>query len=193
MRSRRKLNEPRISSRAKKIMMAVGFTPVMLGMIAWELLQLLIRILKKFHRAIRRTLTMVLILYGLFSFFGQVAHAPKADASQPYEDLVTVSLPMKVNPDMKIREIVLSLVREEFGEDQIEAFDQIVIHESGWDPKAVNPNGGACGLFQALPCSKMGGTDLEDQIGFGFNYIKNRYGTPNRAWAFWQRQSPHWY
>jgi hypothetical protein len=68
---------------------------------------------------------------------------------------------------------------------------QIVMHESGFNPYAVNPNGGACGLFQALPCSKMGGMELNNQVAWGISYVENRYGTPSNAWAFWQRNN--WY
>lgn len=122
-----------------------------------------------------------------------VVYSPKADASQPYQNMVTVSLPMKVHSDMKAREVVLSLVKIEFGEDQVEAFDNLIMHESGWDTKAVNPTSGACGLGQALPCSKMKSMELSDQIAWEFSYIKNRYGTPKKAWAFWLAQKPNWY
>ncbi len=77
------------------------------------------------------------------------------------------------------------------------ALVQIINHESGWKPNAVNKKSGACGLFQALPCKKMAKygsdyrTNYKTQIKFGFAYIKNRYKTPTKAWAFWQKH--HWY
>ena len=73
----------------------------------------------------------------------------------------------------------------------------IVNHESSWRPNAVNKKSGSCGLFQAYPCSKMAkyGSDYRTnwkvQMKFGFEYIKARYKTPNKAWAFWQKH--HWY
>lgn len=69
----------------------------------------------------------------------------------------------------------------------------IVTRESSWNHLAVNKSSGACGLFQALPCSKMGTpwNSLEVQTNFGMNYIKNRYGTPLKAKAFWDKN--HWY
>lgn len=66
----------------------------------------------------------------------------------------------------------------------------------GWSTTAGNP-GGAYGIPQALPGSKMASagphwrTSPWTQIKWGLWYIKNRYGTPCGAWAFWQGHS--WY
>lgn len=64
----------------------------------------------------------------------------------------------------------------------------IYMHESGNNPGAINPNGGACGLGQALPCSKMGCSlsDYACQDAFFTNYMLNRYGSWENAKAFWQ-------
>lgn len=84
-----------------------------------------------------------------------------------------------------------------WGEDDYYAIVMIVNHESGWRPNAVNKKSGSCGLFQAYPCSKMAKygkdyrTNYKTQMKFGFEYIKARYQTPQKAWAFWQ--SHHWY
>lgn len=69
----------------------------------------------------------------------------------------------------------------------------IVQHESGWRSTAVNKSSGACGLFQAYPCSKLGSNwqDLNHQITWGLNYIKKRYGSPTAAKAFWLQKG--WY
>jgi len=72
-----------------------------------------------------------------------------------------------------------------FGEDQWGYLQSIVMRESGGNPSAYNWSSGACGLFQAQPCSKMGSTDVANQISWGIGYIANRYGTPANAWAFW--------
>lgn len=71
----------------------------------------------------------------------------------------------------------------------------LINNESGWRTHAMNKDSAACGLFQALPCSKLG-TSLDDVAGqarWGLNYISNRYGSPSRALSFWYAQSPHWY
>lgn len=169
----------------------LGILPATIILIAFYFFKLIVKLLNKFKVYLFKLSLMTGVVFFLTAFFMPVAGKAEADLSQPYSPKFSVDLPMKVTPDMQTREIVLSLVRVEFGEDQVNSFDQIVIHESGWDPKAVNPNGGACGLFQSLPCSKMGGMDLHSQINFGFDYIKNRYGNPNNAWAFWKEHG--WY
>ena len=74
---------------------------------------------------------------------------------------------------------------------------QIVNRESSFNPYSVNKKSGSCGLFQANPCSKMAKygkdyrTNYKVQVAWGMDYIKNRYGTPQKAWSFWQ--SHHWY
>lgn len=64
---------------------------------------------------------------------------------------------------------------------------QLIINESGCRPNAVNPTSGACGIPQALPCSKMPCT-LQDpvcQLQWMSNYVKERYNTWEGALAFW--------
>lgn len=86
-----------------------------------------------------------------------------------------------------------------------DALDQLVMHESGWNPTAQNPSSSAYGLFQFMDKSRggkndtwasVGGSKTSDpslQIDYGLKYIEQRYGNPQKAWDFWQRQSPHWY
>ena len=76
--------------------------------------------------------------------------------------------------------------------------DQLVSHESGWNPTAQNPSSTAYGLFQFLDSTWKGTgiaktSDPALQIDAGLKYIESRYKTPKGAWDFWQRQSPHWY
>lgn len=69
--------------------------------------------------------------------------------------------------------------------------------ESGWRPNAVNKKSGACGIPQSLPCKKMASegsdykTNGKTQIRWGLKYIKNRYGSPSKAWEHSQRKG--WY
>ena len=73
------------------------------------------------------------------------------------------------------------------------AVDSIVSRESSWNPNAVNASSGACGLAQALPCSKMGPnwSDPVVALAWQYNYVKARYGGYAQAVAFWNRN--HWY
>ncbi|GAA1408109.1 hypothetical protein GCM10009639_57640 [Kitasatospora putterlickiae] len=81
--------------------------------------------------------------------------------------------------------------------NQLSSFSQIIAHESSWNVTAVNPSSGAYGLAQALPGSKMAthGADWKTnpttQIRWALDYMNERYGSPNNAWAFWQTH--HWY
>ncbi|WP_239133445.1 lytic transglycosylase domain-containing protein [Rugosimonospora africana] len=69
--------------------------------------------------------------------------------------------------------------------------------ESSWNVSAENPGSGAYGIPQALPGDKMASvasdwrTNAATQIKWGLGYIKDRYGTPSDAWAFWQANG--WY
>lgn len=61
-------------------------------------------------------------------------------------------------------------------------------HESGNNPGSINSGSGACGLGQALPCSKMpcSLTDYACQDAYFTSYMTSRYGTWENAAAFWQ-------
>ena len=70
---------------------------------------------------------------------------------------------------------------------------QLVFKESGFHNTSVNSSSGACGLFQAMPCEKMG-CSLEDvscQIAWGQSYIERRYGSAENALSF--HRSHGWY
>ncbi len=71
--------------------------------------------------------------------------------------------------------------------------DYIVSKESGWNPNATNRSSGACGLVQALPCSKVPGNgyDPVDNLRWGNGYAVGRYGSWADAYAFWTRN--HWW
>lgn len=87
--------------------------------------------------------------------------------------------------------------RARVGARQFAALDAIWTHESGWNARAQNPSSGAYGIPQALPGRKMNTTGGDwswngyTQMRWGLHYINARYGSPVRAWAFWQAH--HWY
>lgn len=65
--------------------------------------------------------------------------------------------------------------------------DFIVAKESSWNPRSVNPNGGACGLLQQLPCGKWA-HQWDDPVGAltdGNTYAVSRYGSWAAAYGFW--------
>lgn len=77
------------------------------------------------------------------------------------------------------------------------SFNALEMSEAGWNPKATNPQSGAYGLAQALPAGKYASagsdwkTSGETQLRWMMSYIKDRYGDPDKAWSFHQRNN--WY
>ena len=71
--------------------------------------------------------------------------------------------------------------------------DFMVARESGWNPNAMNKSSGACGLAQALPCSKIGPNWSNPVVALNWmnNYVNGRYGSWENAYNFWQTN--RWY
>lgn len=71
--------------------------------------------------------------------------------------------------------------------------DWLVQKESGWNPNAINKYSGACGLAQALPCSKVPGNPLDpvDSLTWMNGYVMGRYGSWEAAVA--HSKSRGWY
>lgn len=77
----------------------------------------------------------------------------------------------------------------------------IIQHESGFNPNAQNPTSTAFGIWQGLAgtrqkyAAQVGvsptTTDPNEQLAMMRAYVKDRYGTPANAKAFWERN--HWY
>lgn len=71
--------------------------------------------------------------------------------------------------------------------------------ESGWNSSADNPSSDAYGIPQAMSnlypetATTQWRNSAEAQIRWGADYIKERYGTPSKAWNFWNSHDPHWY
>jgi uncharacterized protein YabE (DUF348 family) len=65
--------------------------------------------------------------------------------------------------------------------------DYIITKESNWHPNSVNSRSGACGLAQALPCSKVPGNPLDavDSLTWANGYATKRYGSWENAYNFW--------
>jgi len=83
---------------------------------------------------------------------------------------------------------------EKFGVGHFPALLTLWNRESGWNYRAYNASSTACGIPQAMPCSKGGANFRNDpykQIEWGLNYIAGRYKNPTNALAFWN--SKHWY
>lgn len=95
--------------------------------------------------------------------------------------------------NLSVREKIIVSTMETFGSEHLEEMENLVFAESSFNPGAINPTSGSCGLFQALPCEKMDCSlkDIDCQIKWGLSYIKARYETPTKAWKFWLNNN--WY
>lgn len=73
------------------------------------------------------------------------------------------------------------------------AADWLINKESSWNARAINASSGACGLVQALPCSKLP-CSLDDpvcQVKWQLGYVNNRYGGYAGAVSF--HKANNWY
>jgi cell wall-associated NlpC family hydrolase len=81
--------------------------------------------------------------------------------------------------------------------NQWNSFNALVNSESSWNYKATNAQSGAYGIPQALPGNKMASagsdwrTNGDTQLNWMMDYIAGRYGDPNKAWSFHQKNN--WY
>jgi hypothetical protein len=91
----------------------------------------------------------------------------------------------------------LAASRYGWGDGQFSCLQSLWQKESGWNYKAYNKGGGATGIPQALPGSKMAAagadwqTNAATQISWGLSYIQRSYGSPCAAWA--HSQAVNWY
>jgi hypothetical protein len=73
---------------------------------------------------------------------------------------------------------------------QLNCVDQLWMKESKWNYKADNKHSTAFGIPQILDLKEK---NPYRQIDAGLKYIRYRYQTPCKAWAFWKAASPHHY
>jgi hypothetical protein len=79
---------------------------------------------------------------------------------------------------------------------QWRALDTLIgTYESGWSSTIKNPGSSASGIAQNIagfgPGYQYG--NAPQQIAWLINYIRSRYGNPERALAFELSHTPHWY
>ena len=63
---------------------------------------------------------------------------------------------------------------------------ELIARESSFNPGAINPTSGACGLGQFYPCSKLKCelTDIDCQLRAINKYVQGRYGSFKKAVEF---------
>ena len=107
-------------------------------------------------------------------------------AQEPAVEVIVESpkLSKKTLGCIKNRPEVAQQIKNRFKND-IYALD-LICRESSFNPEAINPSSKACGLAQALPCSKMKCelSDVGCQLDWIGNYVIRRYGSFENAISF---------
>lgn len=86
---------------------------------------------------------------------------------------------------LTIKEYAAVLVDDK---DQMSCLNKLYGKESAWNPDAVN------GSHYGIPQGRseyLRDATAEEQIMWGLKYIDVRYGSPCKAWAFFQRYNYH--
>lgn len=117
---------------------------------------------------------------------------------------------VSLHPEIEAK--ITSATISAFGSEHVQAMLNIIKNESGFEPCKIN--GGAidcnytgsraCGLGQALSCSKLTSkcalSDVDCQVNWFINYTKERYVNPTLAWQHWLAMVPidgrsvgHWW
>lgn len=74
-----------------------------------------------------------------------------------------------------------------------QAFNELVMRESGWNATAANPHSSARGIAQNIKgySDDYQEGNAQQQIEWMLNYVKGRYGSPSKAIEFHDRKN--WY
>ena len=131
------------------------------------------------------------ILKGVYNVPQIVPSQPTKKRLPNRSNMASRSTGNSGNTGNSVVDYVRKVNKAKFGDQHWNALYNLIKRESGWNMYARNSSSGACGLFQALPCSKMGGMSLSNQTSWGLNYIASRYGTPTRAYNY--QISHNWY
>jgi len=106
------------------------------------------------------------------------------------EEVEPPSTPQEEVLDLNKKEDLIKFaekkVKERFGETEWQPFYELIDKESSWIVGNVNHNGGACGLGQAYPCSKLGDAygNPEAELNWAMDYVADRYDSPWNALQF---------
>lgn len=78
---------------------------------------------------------------------------------------------------------------------QATCLDELWTEESGFNAYAANPTSDARGIPQNISGWSAGYEpgNASEQITWGLQYIKGRYGNPCAAWGHEKSTSPNWY
>lgn len=97
------------------------------------------------------------------------------------------------------KDLSVALSRSGTSPEWAKGITELVKRESGFNPKAKNPTSSAHGYAQFLTSTRK---NYEKKLGLSYDvpanqlvmmmqYVKERYGSPDKALAFWNKN--HWY
>lgn len=161
----------------------------------------------------------ILLVYGVVTSssdeLGQTATTKKSNkptsisiadmkpCEMSYSPRIRLNTQERLEACIKAKKYAKQRILQRFGKKtkQLECLDKLWTHESLWSPWAENASSKAAGIPQAIRRIHGHVFDMGDwrkQVDWGLGYIKKRYGTPCKAWAFWQRTDPrphpdNWY
>ena len=139
-------------------------------------------------RKVRRGVGLVLLSYLLLTLGLDRAHTP-VNLNKPAEITARHATMKEKNENRKIAKQYAWVAFGWRGE-QWRCLEALWTRESRFDHKADNPKSTAYGIAQLLGERSP---DPRVQILRGLRYIEHRYGTPCRAWNYWnQSRSPHY-
>lgn len=123
--------------------------------------------------------------------------SPTSDNGGAYNNYYKADKDAKANPTAyAAASSNISRVLKETGKPTSwqKPLEELVARESSFNPNAANPKSSARGYFQFLDMtrknyggSKVNWSDPHQQTVAGIKYVIDRYGTPEKALAFWDK------
>lgn len=124
---------------------------------------------------------------------------PSAEISGPSASVPTQTNYKPSGNKSFSQDLSAAIARSGFSPDWAGLITEIVRRESSFNPRAKNPNSSAYGYGQFLDATRA---NYEKKTGLSYDnpvnqlimmmhYVKDRYGTPEKAISFWDKN--HWY
>lgn len=119
----------------------------------------------------------------------RVEYISRVDAAEPIVETPRYS--KKTQQCIDKHPYVAERIKSILNDDKY-AYD-LICRESSFNPTIINKSSGACGLAQALPCSKMKCdlADVDCQLKWIGTYVEDRYGSFQEAINFHDQMN--WY
>lgn len=141
-----------------------------------------------------------IVIIGLISTFIGVGIGNNIGQEKPIAPIIKKEVKVKKIKDLtptQARSLAASKL-DDYGwsDDEFSCLNRMWGKESAWNYKAVGATND-----HGIPQRHMSGNSKKEihafqsdpikQINWGLGYIESRYGSPCKAWAFWERN--HWY